>query len=92
VSIDGVTRTVGAGDVVELKPGESITLPGGLYHKFWGADETVLVGEVSVVNDDTRDNRFYDPVGRFPSVEEDEQPVYPLIQDYPRYYRFMPSS
>lgn len=90
VSIDGVEKTIRAGDVVELQPGESITLPGGLYHKFWGEDETVLVGEVSVVNDDTRDNRFFEPVGRFPQVEEDEAPLHLLIQDYPKYYRFMP--
>ena len=89
VSIDGVVRTISAGDVVELKPGESITLPSGLYHKFWGADEQVLVGEVSVVNDDNRDNRFYDPVGRFPTVDEDEPPLHLLIQDYSRYYRYM---
>lgn len=60
VSIDGVIHTVPPGGIVELKPGESISLPAGLYHKFWGADERVLVGEVSVVNDDTRDNRFFD--------------------------------
>jgi D-lyxose ketol-isomerase len=87
VSLDGVVRTVPAGDVVELKPGESISLPSGLYHKFWGAGERVLVGEVSLVNDDNRDNRFYDPVGRFPQVEEDEPPLYLLINDYERYYR-----
>jgi D-lyxose ketol-isomerase len=91
VSIDGIVHTVSAGDVVEIKPGESITLPSGLYHKFWGADEKVLVGEVSVVNDDNRDNRFHGPIGRFPSVEEDEGPLYLLIQDYPRYYRYMPA-
>ncbi len=88
VSMDGVVRTVRAGDTVELKPGESITLPSGLYHKFWGADERILVGEVSLVNDDNRDNRFLDPVGRFPEIEEDEPPLYLLTKDYPRYYRF----
>lgn len=88
VSMDGVVRTVRAGDTVELKPGESITLPSGLYHKFWGADERILVGEVSLVNDDNRDNRFLDPVGRFPEIEEDEPPLYLLTKDYRRYYRF----
>ncbi len=91
VSLDGVVRTVRAGDIVDLKPGESITLPTRLYHRFWGADEQVLVGEVSVVNDDNKDNRFYDAVGRFPAVIEDEAPHFLLIQDYPRYYRHMPS-
>ena len=85
VSIDGVTRTVKAGNTVMLKPGESITLPPYLYHKFWGIESTVLVGEVSMVNDDKRDNRFYEPIGRFPLIEEDEPPLYLLCTDYPKY-------
>lgn len=88
VSMDGVRYTVRAGDTVELKPGESITLPTRLYHEFWGADERILVGEVSVVNDDRRDNRFYKPVGRFPEIEEDESPLYLLVQDYVKYYAY----
>lgn len=86
VSTDGVTRTVNAGDSVVLKPGESITLPVGQYHKFWGAEGRVLVGEVSMVNDDNSDNRFFQPVGRFPVIQEDEPPLYLLVQDYGKYY------
>ncbi|MDH3675019.1 MAG: D-lyxose/D-mannose family sugar isomerase [Anaerolineae bacterium] len=87
VSVDGVEHTLKAGDTVILNPGESITLPTGLYHKFWGTESRVLVGEVSVVNDDNTDNRFYDPVGRFPEIEEDEPPLYLLCTDYPKYYQ-----
>lgn len=87
VSMDGVVHTVEAGAIVELKPGESISLTSGLYHQFWGADEKVLVGEVSLVNDDARDNRFHAPVGRFPEIEEDEEPLYLLVGDYARYYQ-----
>jgi len=87
VSIDGMRRVVRAGDSVVLGPGESITLPTRLYHKFWGAQERVLVGEVSMVNDDNADNRFYRSIGRFPEIEEDEGPVYLLTTDYARYYR-----
>ena len=86
VSIDGVRRTVKAGGTVTLTPGESITLTGGLYHKFWGEGGRVLVGEVSSVNDDDTDNRFYEPVGRFPEIEEDAEPLYLLVKDYPKYY------
>ncbi|MEW5957840.1 MAG: D-lyxose/D-mannose family sugar isomerase [Chloroflexota bacterium] len=86
VSLDGVRRTFQAGDTVALNPGESITLPTRLYHKFWGAASRVLVGEVSVVNDDNTDNRFYEPVGRFPEIDEDEPPLYLLSNDYPKYY------
>lgn len=87
VSMDGVQRTVAAGDCVVLHPGESITLPDRLYHKFWGEGGKVLVGEVSLVNDDNADNRFFKPIGRFPEIEEDEAPLYLLTKDYGRYYR-----
>ncbi len=90
VSMDGVRVTVPAGGTVVLHPGESVCLPQRLYHKFWGVagKGTVLVGEVSRVNDDHVDNRFYDPVGRFPEIEEDVEPLYLLYNDYPRYYRY----
>ena len=45
----------------------------------------VLVGEVSMVNDDATDNCFYEPVGRFPSVEEDMEPLHLLVSDYKKY-------
>lgn len=85
VSIDGVRHTFPAGHVVCLAPGQSITLTPGLYHRFWGEEGkgTVLVGEVSMTNDDETDNRFYDEVGRFPAIEEDEKPVYLLCNEYP---------
>jgi D-lyxose ketol-isomerase len=87
VSIDGIRRTVKAGGTVVLRPGESITLPPYCYHKFWGEESRVLVGEVSLVNDDNLDNRFYEPVGRFPEIEEDEPPLHLLVNDYDKYYR-----
>ncbi len=87
VSLDGVRHVVKAGDTIVLSPGESITLPARLYHKFWGTEGRVLIGEVSLVNDDNTDNRFYEPLGRFPEIEEDELPLYLLCTDYPRYYR-----
>lgn len=86
-SLDGVKRNFKAGDIVELSPGESITLTPYLYHEFWGTGGRVLVGEVSLVNDDAGDNRFYKPVGRFPSIEEDVEPLHLLTQDYPKYWK-----
>jgi D-lyxose ketol-isomerase len=87
VSIDGIRRKVEAGGKVVLTPGESICLEQGIYHKFFGESNKgkVLVGEVSAVNDDTSDNRFYQPVGRFPEIIEDEQPVHLLASDYSKY-------
>ena len=82
VQLDGVRRTVKAGATVTLHAGESITLEPGVYHKFWGAKERVLVGEVSTVNDDSTDNRFFAPVGRFPEIVEDTPPLHLLVGDY----------
>ena len=91
VSTDGVVRKVEPGGILELEPGESISLPQRLYHEFWGVGGQVLVGEVSLVNDDVRDNRFYEKVGRFPDIEEDEPPLHLLCTDYERYYRYAKS-
>ena len=88
VSTDGVVRTLKAGDKVVLQPGESITLPTGLYHQFWGEGSRVLVGEVSTVNDDNCDNRFLTAPGRFPDIDEDEPAMYPLCSEYRRHFRF----
>lgn len=86
VSMDGIEYTFAAGSTVELQPGESISLPTGLYHQFWAVGERVLVGEVSMVNDDHLDNRFLEAIGRFPTIEEDEPPLHLLVGDYARYY------
>ncbi len=85
VSVDGRKRRVPAGTILRIRPGESITLTQGLYHRFWGEPTTgpTLLGEVSQVNDDTADNRFLDPVGRFPEIEEDVEPLYLLCNEYP---------
>lgn len=84
VSLDGIKKKFHPGELVKLKPGESITLYQGLYHKFWGeaGQGKVLVGEVSAVNDDHTDNRFKDKMGRFPDIEEDELPAFLLVGDY----------
>ena len=84
---DGVIYTVPAGTVVSLLPGESISLAPEIYHSFWAEGERVLAGEVSAVNDDTIDNRFLDPMSRFPPIEEDEPPTHLLVSDYDTYYR-----
>ncbi len=87
VSIDGTLKTVPAGGKIVLTPGESITLPTRLYHRFWAEGEKTLIVEVSVVNDDFTDNHFFDPVGRFAQIEEDADPLYLLYTDYPKYYQ-----
>ena len=81
---DGVKRTVRAGGKVVLTPGESICLEQGMYHRFYGekGKGKVLVGEVSMVNDDNSDNCFYEEIGRFPDIIEDEPPLHLLVGDY----------
>jgi D-lyxose ketol-isomerase len=87
VSIDGILTTVKAGERLILKPGQSICLKSRVYHRFYGqkGKGRVLIGEVSLVNDDANDNRFYDKIGRFPEIVEDEKPVHLLVNDYAKY-------
>ena len=87
ISMDGVKYQVQPGDVLELRPGESITLTQDHFHKFWAKKGygSVLIGEVSTVNDDYSDNVFYDEVSRFSEIVEDEEPLYLLYNDYKTY-------
>lgn len=87
VSTDGILRTMAAGSVLKLDPGESVTLTPRSYHQFWGDGSRILAGEVSMVNDDERDNRFYQPAGRFPKIEEDQAPLHLLCTDYTDFIR-----
>jgi D-lyxose ketol-isomerase len=82
---DGVERVVPAGGKVVLEPGESITLTPRMYHTFYGQAGygTAMIGEVSCVNDDATDNRFHDPLPRFPAIEEDAAPNHLLCTEYP---------
>jgi len=88
LSLDGRNYTVRAGTVISLKTGESITLAQGIFHEFWADDFSpgsvplLLMGEVSMVNDDRTDNFFKDKAGRFPDIEEDEKPFRLLVGDY----------
>ena len=84
VNADGRSYYVKAGTGVELKPGESITLWPHQYHDFDVKSGTgdVLIGEVSMCNDDTSDNRFFEEVGRFPIIEEDVLPYRLLCNEY----------
>jgi hypothetical protein len=85
VQVDGVTRQCLPGTEVILSPGESICLDPLVYHRFYGekGGGTVIVGEVSDVNDDEKDNRFLQPLKRFPQITEDEKPLHLLCNEYP---------
>ena len=85
VICDGIAKTLKAGDVLQLAPGESVTLAPGNWHKFWGEGGDVLIGEVSTVNDDLTDNIFAEPIGRFSEIEEDCDPTHLLVSDYEKW-------
>jgi D-lyxose ketol-isomerase len=85
VSVDGRNYTVKAGAVVNLAGGESITIKQKVFHQFWPDDTILLLGEVSMVNDDLTDNFFLEKRGRFPAIEEDEEPLHLLVGDYDKY-------
>jgi D-lyxose ketol-isomerase len=82
VAVDGRNYLAEPGSVVRLFPGESITLFQEVFHQFWSDDEEVLLGEVSMVNDDHADNFFLEGRGRFPAITEDEAPLHLLVSDY----------
>ena len=82
LSVDGVQTTIAAGGRIILKPGQSVCIPSRIYHTFWAEKSMVLAGEVSKVNDDNNDNRFYEKIGRFPAIEEDVPPRYLLFSEY----------
>lgn len=85
ISLDGIKKIVPAGTTIKLTPGQSISLPRFLYHDFSvePGSGSVLLGEVSMVNDDETDNHFLEPIGRFPKIEEDEAPYRLLCTEYP---------
>lgn len=81
--LDGVPVTIAAGDFVEVHNGNSITLFPYIYHEFWAkpSDGDLIIGEVSSINDDAKDNHFVEPLCLSP-IEEDEAPLYPLCSGY----------
>lgn len=85
IHTDGRESVVPAGTKVRLSPGQSITISQYMYHDFIVPEQggSVLLGEVSMSNDDDNDNRFYEPIGRFPKIEEDEPPYRLLCTEYP---------
>jgi D-lyxose ketol-isomerase len=84
VRTDAIERTVKAGEIVELGAGESITLTPYMFHRFYAKTGCgdLVVGEVSKINDDHKDNIFAVVRERFCEMEEDEAPYRRLVADY----------
>jgi len=86
VKVDGIARTLTAGEIVRLRPGQSICIPPRTVHQFWGEAGTgfTVSGEVSSVCDDWNDNAFLVDYGvRFPTITEDAPRTHYLCHEYP---------
>ena len=86
VKVDGIERTIAAGETVRLRPGQSICIPPRSIHQFWGEEGAGLTvsTEVSSVCDDWNDNAFLVDYGvRFPKIIEDEPRTHCLCHEYP---------
>jgi D-lyxose ketol-isomerase len=93
ISIDGLGKSIRAGDSIRLTPGESLTIAPLTYHQFWAEEGTgvevegtlfTLSSEVSSVCDDWNDNVFIEKwAQRFPSILEDEPRACYLCHEYP---------
>ncbi len=84
VKVDGIARTVHAGQTITLSPGESVELVPRMCHQFSGhpGDKVVLAGEVSSLNDDTTDNCFLGRNVTSVPIEEDEPKKFLLSADH----------
>ena len=82
---DGRAYYVSAGTMIRLTPGESISFEKGVFHEMTveKGSSQILVGEISMCNDDNIDNYFFEPLARFPFIDEDEPPFRLLCTEYP---------
>lgn len=82
VNVCGEPVTIASGETLVLKAGERVTLCPGTYHEFWVSTDEGIIGEVSTANDDLNDNFFVNPdIGRYPEIDEDEEPILKLLSD-----------
>ena len=84
MSVNGCKRLFKPSEKCCLTPGESILIPAGIIHEFWSEKGTgmTLSGEVGSICDDLDDNIFLSPCERFTNIEEDEEPLYVLCNEY----------
>lgn len=84
VYMDSIKYTFKPGENIEIMPGNSITVEPYVYHRFTAKKDAglLIVGEVSRVNDDNTDNIFLKKSERFIGIEEDEEKLHPLCNEY----------
>ncbi|MEG1584611.1 MAG: D-lyxose/D-mannose family sugar isomerase [Anaerovorax sp.] len=84
---DGIPKTVKAGEKFLITRGNSITLTPYTFHTFGAEKGTgdLVAWEVSSVNDDNTDNYWAEDVSRFAGIEEDEEPLHLLCNEYEKF-------
>ncbi len=79
VFMDGRRFTVPSGEIIRVRPGESITLLPRQYHAFWSESGKTLFGEVTMTNND---HHFFDVEPGPTEIEEDEPLLFLRVADY----------
>lgn len=79
---NGRYEEVQPSEKIILQAGERVTIPPGIWHKFYPESEECIIGEVSTANDDLNDNFFDNPkIGRYAAIVEDEPAIVKLLSD-----------
>lgn len=84
LSQENIEGAVRAAEVLRIEEGQSICFEPYMYHQFWSEGGQSMIGEVSTVNDDENDNRFLEPLGRYPHIDEDVAPTHLMCNEYTR--------
>ena len=84
---DGVRTVLKAGETIKVTTGNSVTLTPLIYHRFYADDADGVIGEVSSINDDNKDNIFLNSSERFSMIIEDEPILHILVNEYDKIIR-----
>lgn len=80
---DGILHTYKPGEMVYIQPGNSITLTPGMAHSFGPKPgSSIVIGEVSKINDDFTDNYRFEKIPAPCRPEEDAPMLHPLCTEY----------
>lgn len=80
---DGIQHTYSPGEMIYIEPGNSITLEPMVAHSFGPKPgSSIIIGEVSKINDDFTDNYRFEKIPSPCPVLEDEPMLHPLCTEY----------
>jgi D-lyxose ketol-isomerase len=81
--INGIAYNIKAGGITRLAPGDAITIRAGSFHKFWAEKAGCMFGEVFSVSHQAEDCVFLEDGRWFADIEEDEEALFLLRNEYP---------